>query len=43
VKLKHWILLVALVLFVLAVCGWIVDGARWTLTGGGARRRLAQA
>jgi hypothetical protein len=34
-------LLLALLLLVLAVGGWLVDGARWALTG--RRSRLAAA
>jgi hypothetical protein len=40
-KRQLLILVLALGLLVLAVGGWTVQGARWALTGGTRRRRLA--
>lgn len=41
-ELKLWILALGLLLLVLALGGWAVDGLRWALRGG-APRRLAGA
>jgi hypothetical protein len=40
VKKSIWITLIALVLLLVAMCGWAVDGARWVAT---RRPRLAPA
>lgn len=37
-QLKLWIVVIGLALLVLALCGWAIEGLRWTLRGGPVRR-----
>jgi hypothetical protein len=36
-QLKLWIVVIGLALLVLALCGWAIEGVRWTLRGGPVR------
>ena len=37
-QLKLWIIVIGLALLLLALCGWAVEGLRWTMRGGPVRR-----
>jgi hypothetical protein len=40
-KLTHWLILIGLALFLLALAGWIAEGVRWTVAGARLQRRPA--